>query len=167
MKTNNKTWLTPALRLVKKHAPNTYEAMINADWKVYAVHSEKDLLPVTRQLSKKDTRDLVDQLNKGLAITIAGKENEDIPVWVKLTSAGPPDPLKHHTFVNVNALRGQAHHGGVSPVHLAAAVLVHEWWHRRGYGERKAYDAGTRFALAMGQPRIAEMSEKTKAKVAA
>jgi hypothetical protein len=168
MKTNNKTWLTPALRLVKRYQPNTYEAMVNAEWTVYAVFSEKDLLPVSRQISVDDTLSLAEEINHGLAVTCAGPDNEDVPLWAKmLAGGGPPAPLKHTTWVNVPAITRQAQHGGVNPVSLAAYVLVHEWWHRRGYGEEKAYSAGTRFALKMGEPGIARMSEETKAKVCA
>lgn len=161
MKTNNKTWLTPALRLVKRYAPNTYEAMLNADWKVTVVESEKDLFTIAGILHPWTLAELIEGINDGLAVTIA--KTEDAPAWV----AEPPKALNHTTWMNVRSIYGQAHHAGVDPVCLAASVLVHEWWHRRGYGERKAYDAGTSFALKMGQPRIARLSEKTKAKVGA
>lgn len=164
MKTNNKTWLTPALRLIKKHAPNTYEAMINADWKVHAVASEQDLLKVAGHLHPWVLAELVQDFSRGLACTVA--KTEDAPSWARVEDS-PLGSLNHTSLFNLHNLRSQAYHGGVDLVCLTAQVLVHEWWHRRGYGERKAYDAGTEFAVKMGQPRIARLSEHTKARVVA
>lgn len=175
MKTNNKTWLTPALRLVKRYAPNTYEAMINADWTVHTVASERDLIPVARKVHPENLAQLIDALNRGLACTVRSscKDPDDIEMWNNIVRESKAQGkqmggvLNHNTFVNLHKLHGEAYHEGVDPVCLAAAVLVHEWWHRRGYGERKAYDAGTEFAVKMGQPRIARLSEHTKGKVVA
>ena len=172
MKTNNKTWLTPALRLVKKYAPNTYEAMINADWKVQVVKSEKDLITISGLLHPWNLMQLIDALNDALAVTIRSscKDPDELEEWNRLLAKnhhgnGPVGgALNHTTWVNLRKLNGEAYHEGVDPVGLAALVLVHEWWHRRGYGERKAYDAGTEFAFKMGQPRIARLSEHTRVK---
>lgn len=169
MKTNNKTWLTPALKLVKKHAPNTYEAMINADWKVHVVKSEKDLITIAGLLHPWNLMELINALNNALAVTVRSscKDPDELEEWNKLIKEGNKPiggALNHTTWVNLRRLNGEAYHAEVDPVHLAAAVLVHEWWHRRGYGESKAYDAGTEFALKMGQPRIARLSEHTREK---
>jgi hypothetical protein len=40
-----------------------------------------------------------------------------------------------------------------------ATVAVHEWMHRRGYDEREAYAAGTRFASKMGDRAVAQWHE--------
>jgi len=156
MKTNNTALLEPAMQLIKKYAPHTHEAMTNAKWQIDFVSCMDDLKPIFDDYGYELVIALAYQLNSSLAATAASVDEfgEKIPAGMT-----PPD-LLHTTWMNKPAIEAEAAQNGFDPVKLAANVLVHEWQHRKGYGEKEAYDAGTKFALAMGEPGIAANSAK-------
>jgi hypothetical protein len=150
---NHTATMKQVMRLIEKHAPNTYDAMQNAYWPVTMIATQADFDEVTREASYFEKASLADDLQHALGITFTPRDPEH-------TTA-----LSYCSVLNAPALMEQAADDGYSPVKLAATVLVHEWTHRRGYGEPEAYAAGAKFARAMGEERIARSQERTGAKI--
>lgn len=147
---NHEDLLTPVFNLIKQYAPNTYEAMQNTYWPVTLVKDESDFDEITGSTCRHCVSNLADTLAGGLGCTY---------------QAGA-DTLIHTTWLNFNLLNAQAAESGYAADKLAATVAVHEWTHRRGYGEPEAYAAGARFARAMGEEAIAQSQEVTGERVA-
>ena len=157
MKTNNSQWLKPVLALIQKYAPNTYEAMVNCDdWNVNAVTTYADLLPIMEAFndSPQEMHYVFDRFNHALGCTFCNLKDNLVP-W------DGPDELKNTTWMNHKRIMMNSTDGHVNPVRLAASVLVHEWTHRRGYGEKEAYATAARFARSMGEEEIARAQERT------
>jgi hypothetical protein len=160
MQINHPELTTPALQLIKQHTPNTYEAMQNAHWPVTAVTSEQDLAPISKRIEDDELDYLAWAIQHGLGCTL-GMITDETPQEL-IENDQTPDVLRTTTWLNIPGIARQAYHGDVDPGKLLADVMVHEWTHRRGYGEEKAYTAGTDFALKIGEPDIARMSEHTR-----
>lgn len=152
--------MRPVLQLIKQHTPNTYEAMVNAEWPVTPVVDKRDLEYIAKQIDPDELDYLQWAVGNGLGCTLGMITDESTPEQIECDET--PLALRKTTWLNLPGIMEQAVRGGVDPVKLAASVVIHEWTHRRGYGEEKAYSVGTDFALKMGEPEIARMSEHTR-----
>lgn len=155
--THNHDKMKPVMRLIEKYAPNTYEAMQNAYWPVTLVMDGQDFADIARKIPELELYSLADTLASGLGVTCRPNPN-------RISNAAVA--LDNTSWLNFHGINTQADEAGVDGAKLAAAVLVHEWTHRRGYGEPEAYAAGARFARAMGEEKIARSQENTGRRVA-
>ena len=146
--------MTPAFKLIEKHAPNTHEAMLNAYWPCTAVKDMDDMIPLQRSVSLEEYHQILHVLSHSEAITAESSTHPEEPP--------PPVALNHKSWFHLPHIYNDAVHEGVDPTRLLATVAVHEWQHRRGYLEREAYDAGIKFAFNMGESRIASMHETAR-----
>lgn len=154
---NNHDKMKPVMRLIEKYAPNTYEAMLNAYWPVTLVIDGSDFDDITGKIPAEEVFSLSDTLASGLGVTCRPNPNR----WSDAAVA-----LDWTSWLNFHGINMQAGEMGVDAAKLAATVLVHEWTHRRGYGEPEAYAEGAKFARAMGEERIARSQESTGLRVA-
>lgn len=145
---NREDLLKPVFDLIREYAPNTYEAMEAAYW------------PVTMVMNSRDWDDIAGQLPPGalnyLTSTLASSLGVTCQPWDDL----PATPMDNRSWLNGSMIALQALQNGWNAVKLAAVVLVHEWTHRRGYGEREAYAASAKFARTIGEEAMAKEEER-------
>ena len=145
--------MRPAFRFIEKHAPNTFEAMLNAYWPVTAVKDMDELLPLAKLISRSDFHQIAHTLAGANAVTAESSVFPELKDRI-------PQVVDHNSWFNLPCLLKTARREHVDPTKLLATVAVHEWKHRRGYDEGPAYDAGVKFAREMGELRIARWHEQ-------
>jgi hypothetical protein len=161
MKYNNTELMEPVMDLIRKYDPNKHEAMMNTYWPVTAVSSMDDMLPIAKEVGVSRAMEIASTVNDGLGLTVQKMRDTPETAW-----EDEPKPLWHTSWLNVPGIIHQARRMNVVPFKLGATVLVHEWTHRRGYGEPEAYAAGEKFAFTMSEPEIARSQRETGARVA-
>lgn len=150
-------YLAGALALVREHDPDTYAAMLAADWQVETV------TPRTLWSNRYARYGLgfVWQVGEGfasgaLAITLSERDNPSLTLGVSsLTVLSPDSVLRYARYTH--ATRDQA----------LASVLVHEYTHTLqpttmadSEREREAYAAGSAFARKAGAYTLAAQSDQ-------
>lgn len=145
------------LRVIEKYTPNTHEAMLNAYWPVTGVNDHRDLEMLARKVHPKDLHQLKHALSQAGAVTVESSvPRAPCPGCRKIHANQPPAAFDHSTWFNMPALYRQAARNDFDLVKSVATTAIHEWTHRRGYDEDKAYPAGVRFAEQMGDRELAE-----------
>lgn len=162
MDTNNPGFVVPAMRIVREYDPGTFTAMRASEWHVRVV-SNADLSAIddlAEQAGILYAKAFVDDLNTAYGSTT------DIEIARKIGHPLPP-LLINATYLNQETITSAALRMLKVPVELfTAEVLVHEFAHHAtGANEQEAYRAGSRFAVRMGQPALARLSDDTYAKI--
>lgn len=154
MRTNDENFIKPAMDIIKRTDIETYNKMTADDWQVAVIDEDNvaDMLYmyVVPEIGMQNAVVLMNELDTSLGITV----NND-PVI--------PPALRRSTWLNRNAITGAARYDVDTPVpvaELTAQTLVHEYAHAIGAREGAAYNAGTRFALKLGEPSLARYSQR-------
>lgn len=154
MLTNDSKWLQPALNTLALVDPATASRIAHSPTRITVVDGPDDLIPeLDRGLGFGDVLDLIQSVGNSYGVTVRPFKDK-------------PFLLDGDIWLNRGAIIDEAAHQGVTVEQYAAYVLAHEWRHAEGEDEPPAYDAGTKFALALGMPGVARLSEEGKAEFA-
>jgi hypothetical protein len=149
VETNDSTWMEPVLSVVGHTDEGLFKAINAAQWTVTVVDKPEDLMYLLPLVGFPDVMSLLSSLSRSDGVTA-----QNMPEVQAV--------LRGNTWLNRMYINASAETIGVSPVHYAADVLVHEFAHHNGaYTEPPAYAAGHAFAMEMGDPAIARDSDET------
>jgi len=150
MNSQDEQWLAPALDVVKRVEPATYDKMQAEYWPVHVVDGPDDIKWVLNSDGPLWWASIMQSLPVSYGITLDAD------------SADAPDDLRLSTFLNRPDIIYRAGKLGVSVEDFTADVLVHEFTHRdQAADEPTAFEAGTKFGRELGSWPIAQLSEDT------
>lgn len=140
MSRTDSPWLQNAFSIVGQHDPRILAAMKNSNWNVDVISNQQD---VNQLVGLMNPVNAANALDGALGFTC-------------MDSPRTPYYLRGRSWLVRPKIHLQAAQLGVTASELAASVLVHEYIHTLGYGEKEAYEAQVLFARRMGLPAIAE-----------
>jgi hypothetical protein len=155
MKTDDPSWVNPALDIIRRADPGTYARMQASPWMIHVIATgrEHSFLQFAGDRGIQGAYALAANLDESYAVT-------------PLATEGGEHTL-NMTFVNKQGCVRESRTSGIPVAEFLASILVHEFSHNETLSDEKtAYDLEIAFDKKMGSAAMAALDRQVAAQVA-